>query len=403
MPWQETLLMDQRVQFIADYQRDVFDVADLARRYGISRKTAYKWIDRYDIGGPAGLVDQSRRPASCPHETPPSVIAALLEVRRHHPTWGAKKLLKIVARRHPTWTLPGRSTVCDLLDRAGLITGPRRRPVPAHPGRPLIPMTAPNGTWTADFKGQFKTRNGVYCYPLTVVDGFSRYLLTCSGLLSTAIVTARPIFLRLFQEYGLPAIIRTDNGVPFATTALGRLSTLSVWWIRLGILPELIAPASPQQNGRHERMHRTLKAEATRPPSTNLRAQQARFNRFRHEYNDERPHEALDQETPGSVYQPSPRALPRTLAPLEYPGHFEVRLVSRNSGIRWKKHWVCVTHTLAGESVGLEEVDDGLWDVYFGPVKLGRMNERILRIEDHKGRTVRRGPAQTGTAPADAM
>ena len=229
MPWQETLLMDQRVQFIADYQLDVFDVAELARHDGISRKTAYKWIDRYDVGGPAGLVDQSRRPAHCPHGTRPPIIAALLDVRRHHPTWGAKKLLKIVATRHPTWTLPARSTVCDLLDRAGLITGPRRRPMPAHPGRPLIPMTAPNGTWTADFKGQFKTRNGVYCYPLTIVDGFSRYLLTCHGLLSTAIVTARPIFLRLFQEYGVPGIIRTDNGVPFATTALGRLSTLSVW------------------------------------------------------------------------------------------------------------------------------------------------------------------------------
>ena len=338
MPWQETLLMDQRVQFIADYQRAVFDIAELARRYGISRKTAYKWIERYEIGGPAGLVDRSRRPAHCPHRTPPATIAALLEVQRHHPTWGAKKLLKVVATRQPTWTLPARSTVCDLLDRAGLITAPGRRRVPAHPGRPLIPMTAPNGTWTADFKGQFKTRNGVYCYPLTVVDGFSRYLLACHGLLSTAIATARPIFLHLFQEYGLPGIIRTDNGVPFATTALGRLSTLSVWWIRLGILPELIAPASPQQNGRHERMHRTLKAEATRPPSGNLQAQQVRFNRFRHEYNDDRPHEALDQETPGSVYQPSPRALPQTLAPLEYPGHFEVRLVSRNSGIRWKKH-----------------------------------------------------------------
>ena len=387
--------MDQRVQFIADYQRGVFDIAELTRRYGISRKTAYKWIERYEIGGPAELVDRSRRPAHCPHRTPPAIIAALLEVRRHHPTWGAKKLLKVVATRQPTWTLPARSTVCDLLDRAGLITAPGRRRVPTHPGRPLIPMTAPNGTWTADFKGQFKTRNGVYCYPLTVVDGFSRYLLACHGLLSTAIATARPIFLHLFQAYGLPGIIRTDNGVPFATTALGRLSTLSVWWIRLGILPELIAPASPQQNGRHERMHRTLKAEATRPPSGNLQAQQVRFNRFRHEYNDDRPHEALDQETPGSVYQPSPRALPQTLAPLEYPGHFEVRLVSRNSGIRWKKHWVCVTHTLAGEYVELEAVDDGPWDVYFGPVKLGRMNERILRIEDHKGRIVRRGPAQT--------
>jgi hypothetical protein len=251
-------------------------------------------------------------------------------------------------------------------------------------------MTAPNGIWTADFKGHFKTRNGVYCYPLTIVDGFSRYLLACQGLLSTSIALARPIFHRLFQEYGVPDIIRTDNGVPFATTALGRLSTLSVWWIRLGIRPELIEPASPYQNGRHERMHRTLKAEATRPPSATLQAQQVRFNRFRHEYNEDRPHEALNQETPASCYQPSSRALPRQLAPLEYPGHFEVRLVSRNSGLRWNRRWVCVTHTLAGEYVGLEEVGDGLWDVYFGPLKLGRMDERLLRIEDHKGRTVRK-------------
>jgi len=185
-------------------------------------------------------------------------------------------------------------------------------------------------------------------------------------------------------------MIRTDNGVPFATTALGRLSTLSVWWIRLGIRPELIEPASPQQNGRHERRHRTLKAEATRPPSAKLQAQQVRFNRFRQEYNDERPHEALNQETPASRDAPSAREMPRRLAPIEYPGHFELRLVSRNSGIRWKKHWVCVTHTLAGEYVGLAEVDDGLWDVYFGPVKLGRMDERSLRIVDHKGRSVRK-------------
>ena len=314
MPWRETLLMDQRVQFIADYQRDLFDVADLARRCGVSRKTAYKWLDRYAAGGPSALVDRSRRPTHCPHAISAAVVAALLEVRRHHPTWGAKKLIKVVATRQPTWTLPARSTVCDLLDRAGLVIPRRRLTMPPHPGRPLVPMTAPNGTWTADFKGQFKTRNGVYCYPLTIVDGYSRYLLACQGVLSTAIAVARPIFLRLFQEYGLPQIIRTDNGVPFATTALGRLSTLSVWWIRLGILPELIAPASPQQNGRHERMHRTLKAEATRPPSGNLQAQQTRFKRFRHEYNEERPHEALGQETPASCYRPSTRELPRRLA-----------------------------------------------------------------------------------------
>ena len=399
MPWQETSLMDQRVQFIADYQRDACNVAELARRYGISRKTAYKWMDRYQTDGPGGLLDRSRRPTHAPNAIPTAVVDALLAVRRHHPTWGAKKLLKIVSTRHPSWELPARSTVCNLLERAGLITTARRRTTPAHPGRPLLPMSAPNGTWTADFKGHFKTRDAVYCYPLTVVDGFSRYLLGCQGVLSTAIEVARPIFLRLFREYGLPSVMRTDNGVPFATTALGRLSTLSVWWIRLGILPELIAPGSPQQNGRHERMHRTLKAEATRPPSGNLPAQQRRFNRFRQEYHYDRPHEALNQETPASLYTPSSRTLPARLSPLEYPGHFETRLVSRNSGIRWKKQWVCVTHTLAGEYVGLEEVGDGLWDVYFGPVTLGRMDERTGRITDHKGRTVRRAsPPQSTSA-----
>ena len=392
MPWLETSLMDQRMQFIVDYQRGLQSVTELADHFDISRKTAYKWIDRHEEDAAGGFADRTRRPRSCPHSTPQTIVDAVLEARRRHPRWGAKKLLRILRRKDPSAIWPARTTVCDLLKRHDLIPKTRRRPRLTHPGRPLTPMTEPNGIWTADFKGQFKTRDGVYCYPLTLVDGYSRYLLECQGLRSTAIVLARPIFRRAFEEYGLPRIIRSDNGVPFATTALGRLSLLSVWWIRLGIYPELIQPAHPEQNGRHERMHRTLKAEATKPPSGNLQAQQTRFNRFRAEYNNERPHEALGQETPASVYRPSQRALPRTLTTLEYPGHFEVRRVSRNSGIRWKKHWVCVTHTLAGEYVGLEEVDNGIWDVYFGPLKLGRMDERILRIEDHKGRTVRKTP-----------
>ena len=403
MPWLETSPMDQRKQFITDYLRGLESVTDLADRFAISRKTAYKWIDRHEQEGLPGLTDRSRRPRSCPHATAEGIVEAIVDARRHHPRWGAKKRLRILRRKDPRASWPARATVCDLLKRHDLIPKTPRRPRLSHPGRPLTAMTAPNGIWTADFKGQFKTRDGVYCYPLTLVDGFRRYLLACQGLRSTAIALARPIFRRAFEEYGLPQIIRSDNGVPFATTALGRLSRLSVWWIRLGIYPELIQPAHPEQNGRHERMHRTLKAEATRPPSGNLRAQQTRFNRFRAEYNDDRPHEALDQETPASVYRASLRALPHTLEPMEYPGHFEVRLVSRNSGIRWNKHWVCVTHTLAGEHVGLEEVGDGLWDVDFGPVKLGRMNERILRIEDPKGRTVRRKPSRTGTDPVDAM
>ena len=390
MPWQEKSTMDQRKHFIADYHRGLQSVSELADRFGISRKTAYKWIDRHEAEGAPGLADRSRRPLSCPPATPQRIVDAVLDARRHHPRWGAKKLLRILRRQDPHASWPARTTVCDLLTRHDLVPATRRRPRLSHPGRPLTPMTEPNGIWTVDFKGQFKTRDGVYCYPLTLVDGFSRYLLACQGLRSTAIALARPVFRRAFEEYGLPRIIRSDNGGPFATTALGRLSLLSVWWIRLGIYPELIEPAHPEQNGRHERLHRTLKAEATRPPAANLQAQQTRFNRFRTEYHDDRPHEALDQETPASISDASPRRLPRTLPPIEYPGHFEVRRVSRNSGIRWNKHWVCVTHTLAGEYVGLEEIDDGLWDVYFGPVPLGRLDERLLRIEDHKGRTVRR-------------
>jgi putative transposase len=382
--------MDQRVRFIADFQRDYFSLAELCRRFGVSRKTAYKWIARYETDGPAGLVDRSRRPDTSPEATPPVVVEALLEGRRHHPTWGAKKLLSILARKHPTWEWPAHSTCANLFKRHGLVTSRGRRRDPGHPGRPLTPMDAPNAIWTADFKGHFRTRDGEYCYPLTVADGYSRYLLACQGLQSTAIHLARPVFQRLFAEYGLPHMIRTDNGVPFATTALGRLSALSVWWIRLGIRPELIEPAHPEQNGRHERMHRTLKAETTRPPAGNLTAQQRRFNAFRLEYNNDRPHEALDQEPPASWYEASRRPLPTTVPPIEYPGHFEVRLVSRNSGIRWRNHWVCVTQTLAGEYVGLEEVDDGRWDVYFGPLRLGRMDERRLRIEDHKGRWIRK-------------
>ena len=293
--------MDQRIQFIGDYQRGLLPLTELANRFGLSRQTAYKWIDRDEAGGPPALVDQSRRPRSCPHATPEDLVTAVLEERRHPPRWGAKKLLRILRRKDPDGAWPARSTVCDLLKRHDLVPKTRRRPRLPHPGRPLTPMTEPNAIWTADFKGQFKTRDGEYCYPLTLVDGYSRYLLACQGLRSTTIVLARPIVQRVFEEYGLPRIIRPDNGVSFATPALGRLSLLSVWWIGLEIYPELIEPAHPEQNGRHERLHRTLKAEATRPPSGNLPAQQVRFNRFRREYNDDRPHEALGQDTPSGA------------------------------------------------------------------------------------------------------
>jgi transposase InsO family protein len=382
--------MDQRTQFIADHLRETQTITELCDRYGVSRKTGYKWIDRYLRLGPAGLEERSRRPHRAPNQTADEIVAAILEARHRHPVWGGKKLRALLERRHPRWTLPGRSTVCDILSRHGLVPTRRQRRRLGHPGKPTTIMGAPNAVWCADYKGQFKTGDGRYCYPLTVTDGFSRYLLGCQGLSSTKAAEAQPVFTRLFNEYGLPLRIRTDNGVPFATTTLARLSTLSAWWVRLGILPEFIEPGRPDQNGRHERMHRTLKAATTRPAAGSLGAQQRRFNAFREEFNHERPHEALDQQTPATCYHPSPRPMPDRLPPLEYPDRFEVRYVSANGGIRWNRRWVNVSTVCVGEYVGLEEIDDGIWNVYFGPLRLGRLLERHLRIEDAYGRLRRR-------------
>jgi putative transposase len=377
--------MDLRTQFIADYLRELTTISELCRQYQISRKTAYKWIDRYSVEGASGLQDRSRRPHNSPQETAKDKVQQLLEARRRHPTWGAKKLLTLVAgpKRDKEW--PARSTVCDILARHNLVQAPRRRRAVGHPGKPSTIVTTANQVWAADFKGQFKTRDGYYCYPLTVTDWHSRFLLGCQALASTATADAKSVFRRLFQEFGLPERIRTDNGVPFASVALARLSSLSVWFIRLGIRPELIELGKPQQNGRHERMHRTLKAETTRPPAGNRATQQRVFNSWRQEFNYLRPHEALALETPAKHYQPSPRPYPEHLPQLEYASHFETRRVGDNGCIRWRSHRVHVSLSCAHEYVGLEEVDNGIWYVYLGPLKLGRLIEKELRIEDAYG------------------
>ena len=390
MPWSQMSPMDQRTQFIADYLRESLCFTELCQLYNVSRKTGYKWVERYLHYGPAGLQERSRKPQRSPNATADEIVAAILEARRRHPSWGGKKLLTLLHKRHPRWALPGRSTVCDILSRHGMVAKKRARRRIGHPGKPTSAILAPNDVWSADYKGQFRTGNGVYCYPLTITDGFSRYLLGCQGLSSTAVAEAKPVFLRLFKEYGLPKRIRTDNGVPFATNTLARLSSLSAWWVRLGILPELIEPGKPQQNGRHERMHRTLKAETTRPAAGSLPAQQRKFNVFREEFNHERPHEALDMHTPAEIYTPSTREMPNKLPPLEYPDRFEVRYVSANGGIRWNRDWINVSIVCVGEYVGLEEIDDGIWNVYFGPLKLGRLDERHMRIEDEYGRLKRK-------------
>lgn len=389
MPWRAASPMDQRTQFIADHLRDTLSITELCELYGIARKTGYKWIDRYLHHGPAGLEELSRAPRRSPNQTSDEIVSALLAARRRHPRWGGRKLLALLHKQHPRWDLPGRSTASEILKRHGMIPRQRRRRRIGHPGKPTSQILAPNDVWSADYKGQFLTGDGYYCYPLTVTDGFSRFLLGCQALGSTAEQGAKPVFTRLFQEYGLPTRMRTDNGVPFATPTLGRLSRLSAWWVRLGIVPEFIEPGHPEQNGRHERMHRTLKAETTRPAAGSLAAQQRRFNVFREEFNHERPHEALDDETPAACYTPSPRPMPDRLPPLEYPDRFETRYVSANGGIRWNSRWVNVSTVCAEEYVGLEEIADGIWTVYFGPLRLGRFHERHMRIEDEYGRLCR--------------
>ncbi len=380
MPWSVSTPMSERQQFVEDAQRGLYSMVDLCARYHISRRVGYKWLARYEVEGLAGLTDRSRRPRACAHQVDAAVTALLITTRRAHPTWGPRKLLAYLERRHTGVRWPAASTVGELLKREGLVLPRRRRRSLGHPGRPTTPMEAPNAVWTADFKGQFKTGDGRYCYPLTIIDGYSRYLLACEGLRGVTHAESRPVFERLFRTMGLPARIRSDNGVPFATSALGRLSQLSVWWIKLGITPELIEPAHPQQNGRHERLHKTLKAEATKPPAHTARGQQRRLHAFQREFNEERPHEALGGDTPVSYYHRSARPYPARLADPEYPAHFEVRYVSRNGGVRWRNRWVNVSHVLAEEYVGLEEVEDGVWSVYFGPVLLGRFDERDYRI-----------------------
>jgi putative transposase len=261
-----------------------------------------------------------------------------------------------------------------------LVTRRRRRRASSHPGVVPIRTTAPNDLWTADFKGQFKTRDGVYCYPLTIADQHTRFLLRVQGLLSVRVAGARPVFERAFREYGLPRAIRTDNGVPFANTGLHGLTQLSVWWMRLGITHQRIHPASPQENGAHERMHRTLKAATTRPPARDLLQQQRAFRAFQHEYNDERPHAALGGMTPGSRYTASPRSYPPTLPPLEYPGHFTVKRVTNAGTIRFQDRLLFLANALKQHHVGLEETDDGIWSLYLGPVLLGRIDEREMKV-----------------------
>jgi len=386
MPWLETDPVTERKRFIVEAQGGLFTHSELCAQHDISRKTGYKWLERYELEGPDGLLDRSHRARSHPDATDPAIVEAALAVRARRPRWGARKIRARLITLHPELQIPSARTLHKYLAREGLVTKKKRRRARPHPGRPTAPFDEPNSIWSADFKGQFKTRDGRYCYPLTVQDGFSRYLLACQGLEGTRLQDTKRVFRRLFYEFGLPLRIRTDNGVPFSSPlSLARLSSLSVWWVELGILPDLIEPASPQQNGRHERMHRTLKAETTIPPAGNRSAQQRRFNAFRSDFNDVRPHQALKQKTPASVYEPSARPMPSRPPKPEYPAHFEVRKVSTNGGIRWRSAWINVGQLLGGKFVGLEEVDSGVFSVFFHHLHLGWLHIKKGAIIAHDG------------------
>lgn len=380
MPWNEVRPMDEKILFIADHLRGIDNHSELCRRYGISRKTGYKWLSRYRENALAGLKEQSRRPHESPLAIPYPIREAIVELRREsRVTLGAKKIQALLLRRFPEQSLPSKSTIYNILNAEGLVEPrQRRRRISRYP-HGLAAAQQANDVWSADYKGQFQLGSQQWCYPLTVMDYHSRYLLGCHGTGGTDGKEARKIFVSLFREYGLPRRIRTDNGPPFASHAVGGLSALSVWWIRLGIHPERIEPGKPQQNGRHERMHRTLKQATLFPASASLAAQQRRFDMFRHEYNHDRPHEALRQTPPAAHYHTSPRAYPNKLPEMNYPDWFVVKRV-RHSGIVYAHNGqVYVSNLLKGELVGMEEVGDGIWDVYFGPVRLGGYNIRDVK------------------------
>ena len=382
MAWEETTRMEQKIRFVEEFESALYTLTELSRRYGISRKTAYKWLHRYGEEGEAGLQERSRAPQTSPTRMSPEVAGLLVELRRKHPTWGPRKLLAYWQRREPDLAWPSASTVGDLLKRQGLVEARRRsRSRKALQRSPLTQASAPNDVWTCDFKGQFRVGDGQLCYPLTVIDGFSRYVLGIQGLDSVSECHSWPVFERLFRTYGLPRVIRSDNGSPFASTrSLAGLSHLSVRWIKLGIEPERIQPGRPQQNGSHERMHKDLKKETARPPAANRRAQQERFEHFVQVRNLERPHEALGQKIPADLYATSPRPYPSRVPEPCYPGHFEVRCVRPTGEIKLRGRLLFLSEALRGERVGLEEFDDGLWSLYFAQVLLGRLDERDFQV-----------------------
>ena len=377
MPWKELKPMDLKVMFIAAYlaERDTF--SQLCRDYQVSRKTGYKWVERYEAEGPRGLEERSRCRHNQTYVVPLAIRQAIIELRSIGETIpGPKKIQNDLRQRFPGQDPPSKTTIYNILKAADLIAPRRvRQRVAVYP-KPLCKAETPNQLFSADYKGQFLTGAGVWCYPLTIMDHASRFLLACQGMRNTNFKETQQTFERVFREYGLPERIRTDNGIPFASTGRAGLSQLSIWWLRLGIIPERIEPGRPDQNGRHERMHRTLKSTLPQPAAIAWEAQQKHFDRFMQHYNHERGHEALGQKTPASCYLPSPRAYPEKLPEMGYASHVECYLADSNGIINRAGLRIYIGNLLKHQTIGMELIRDDVWEVIFGPVILGRVDAR---------------------------
>jgi putative transposase len=380
MSWKETCPMDQRTRMVGDWLSQEYEVTELGRIYGVSRKTIYKWINRYKTEGAAGLEERSRAPAHHGNATPVEVVKQVVSTKLKYQRWGPKKVIAWLKANHPGTKWPVASTANAILKREGLVR-PRKRKRRSPPyTEPFQKCDKPNEVWSMDFKGQFRTWDRKLCYPLTVTDNYSRYLLLCRGLYRPTFEETRPWLEWIFREYGLPKAIKSDNGAPFASVGLGGLSRLSVWLIKLGIRPERIESGHPEQNGRHERMHRTLKEATVDPPRSNMLEQQRLFDQFIREYNFERPNEAIEQKTPASVYEPSPKTYPAKIPDIEYSGDTIVRQVKNKGEISWKGNLIYISEALAHEPVALTQIGERLWEIRFSFLPLGFLDESVGKV-----------------------
>ena len=372
--------MEEKLRFIFEYDAGEHTMSELCQRYEIARETGYVWVRRYREAGVPGLVERSRAAHRHSNQMPEAIERMVLELRQAHMTWGPRKLKKVLERDEPGRRWPATSTIGALLRREGLVVARKKRSRTAPYTQPLAHATDSNRVWCADFKGWFRTGDGERIDPLTISDAHSRYLLRCQAVEKTDTARVQAIFEAAFREYGMPAAIRTDNGPPFASSAVAGLSRLAVWWIKLGIVPERIAAGHPEQNGRHERMHRTLKQEVAQPPAANRRKQQRALDRFRQEYNQVRPHEALQMNTPAAVYEPSEKKYPARVSAPDYPESMLVRSVRRRGHFRWKKHEVFLSEVLWGERVGFLQEDQRWFTIYFAQYPIARFDSQELRV-----------------------